>query len=163
MTNWTTLYNQWQLPLQRMAHRYVHNHQLAEDIVHDVFLCLLEKNMAPTFMHHAEAYLRRAVYHRCMSHFRKKALQQSIDEWATFESGVNTTEQQILYRELKTLHHQLMQALPRSEKEVYLLRSIEGFSRDEMAIALGRSAKTIKKQLQVSNKKMRQAVLALSA
>lgn len=136
--------------MQQLAERYLQNNLFAEDIVQDIFLRLLEKNMSPTFMDYAEAYLRTAVYHRCISLLRKKKIAASIDEWAA-----NTTEELIHYRELKVLHFQAIQTLPLREKEVYILSHIGGYKREQLALFIGTSPKTIKKQLQLSNKKVR--------
>lgn len=151
MTNWTDIYNRWHLPMQRIATSYLQDAFFAQDIVHDIFLRLLEKQLSPKFMEHAEAYLRTAVYHRCISLLRKKKETISID---TFIS--NTTEETIYFRELTILHNQAIQSLPLREKEVYILSHIAGYKKEELALLFGSSAKTVKKQLQVSRKRVRE-------
>lgn len=158
MTNWTEIYDRWQKPMHQLALRYLQNNLFAEDIVQDIFLRLLEKNISPQFMDHAEAYLRTAVYHRCMTLLRRNKMMVSIDEWAA-----NTTEQMVHYRELRTLHFQAIQSLPRKQKEIYILKYIGGYKKEEMASLLGTSPKTIKKQLQTSNQKVRTALMELRA
>lgn len=162
MTNWTTIYDRWHQPMQRMAANYLQNSFYAEDIVQDVFLALLKKNISPLFMEHAEAYLRTAVYHRCISHLRKKKIILGIDKWAAGQLHDNTTEHSILYRELQQQHFTAIHQLPTREKEIYLLSHFGGYKKEELALLFGNSAKTVKKQLQVSKKKVRR-VLALRA
>lgn len=158
MTNWTEIYNRWHLPMQRIATNYLQDAFFAEDIVHDIFLRLLEKKISPQFMDHAEAYLRTAVYHRCISLLRKKKQVSSID---TFIS--NTTEETVHFRELTALHNHAIQNLPLREKEVYILSYIGGYKKEELAVLFGSSAKTVKKQLQVSRKKVRDQLVLLVA
>lgn len=159
MTNWTDIYNRWRIPMQRIAFCYVKNVFTAEDIVQDIFLHLLEKHISPQFLDHAEVYLRAAVYKRCISHFRKKKTMLRVDESVVEQMGVNITEQIILYRELQQQHFTAIHQLPTREKEIYLLSYIGGYKKEEIALLFGSSAKTIKKQLQVSRRKLREALV----
>ena len=158
MTTWTTIYNRWHIPMQQLAERYLQNNFFAEDIVHDIFLRLLENQLSPKFMEHAEAYLRTSVYHRCITLLHKKKQLSSIDEMSA-----NTTEEIIYYRELKTLHFQAIQSLPIRQKEIYILKHIGGYKKEELATLFGTSPKTIKKQLQTSNEKVRSVIAELRA
>nr|WP_294994222.1 sigma-70 family RNA polymerase sigma factor [uncultured Sediminibacterium sp.] len=157
MTNWTNIYNLHYASMYKLACHYLKDNQLAEDIVQDVFLTLLRKNISPSFMDHASAYLKTAVYHKCMSYFRKQKHRLSIDEWyANNYLDRNNTEEQLHFRELTILHNQAIQSLPLREKEVYILSHIAGYKKEELALLLGTSAKTVKKQLQVSRKRVRE-------
>ena len=158
MTTWKTIYERWYDPMHKLALRYLQNNLFAEDIVQDIFLRLLEKKLSPQFMEYAEAYLRTAVYHRCISLLRKKKQLPCIDEWAS-----NTTEETIFFRELTLLHSQAIQSLPLREKEVYILSHIGGYKKETLATLFGSSAKTVKKQLQVSRKKVREQLVLLVA
>lgn len=158
MTNWTEIFNRWKQPLQRLAYRYLHDHQLAEDIVQDIFLCLLEQKLLPQFMQDADTYLRASVFKRCMSCIRKKKTQISIDNWIQDQLTTNTTEEQLRYRELTQQYLKAIHQLPQREKEIYLLAHFGGYRKEKLSRHLNKSAKTIKKQLQVSNKKIRTAL-----
>lgn len=163
MTNWTDLYTTWQLPLQKLAFRYVKDVQLAEDIVQDIFQHMLEKKTAPTFMDHAEAYLKTAVYHKCISYLRKKTMQRSMEEWIYTSAPSNFTEQQVLYRELHNLHFKALNALPVKQKQVYLLSHLEGYDRNELSFLLGSSSNTVKNQLQLSRQSVRAVLTSMRA
>jgi RNA polymerase sigma-70 factor (ECF subfamily) len=161
-TNWTNIYRQWYRLMHRIAMSYIKDRFHAEDIVHDIFLKLLEKKLDPTFIDHAEVYLRAAVYHSCMSYIRRKKLTPVMESIPDSESN-HCTEQQFLFRELQKHHREAILQLPRREKEVYILCQFGGYPKQALAKALGSSVRTIKNQHQLSSKKIREALKALRA
>ncbi|MFN3665340.1 MAG: RNA polymerase sigma factor [Sediminibacterium sp.] len=156
MTNWSDIYILYHEKLIRHAIGYIKDKQSAEDVVQDIFLRLLQKNLSPLFMDHAEKYLKTAVYRECMSYFRRKVLQQSKNEWHdTYAVSANYTEEHFNYRELHALHIKAIKALPQKEKEVYILRNIQGLTKREAASILGKSSLTVKDQYEHSCQKVR--------
>lgn len=134
----------------------LHDNQLAEDVVQDLFLTLLEKNILPIFMADSKKYLLKSVRNRCISQLRKKVCSLSIDEWHDSNAvSANYTEEHFNYRELHALHIKAIKALPQKEKEVYILRNIQGLTKRETASILGKSSLTVKDQYEHSCQKVR--------
>ncbi|WP_438944833.1 RNA polymerase sigma factor [Sediminibacterium sp.] len=160
MPSWSSIYNKYHTGLLRQALRYLHDRPLVEDMVHDIFLSLLEKNTAPIFMEKTEAYLSTAVYRKCISHYRSKKKVMAIDEWDKhYYPATNHTEEQVLYRELKRQYRKAINALSPKEKQVYMLTHHGGYKTNALASLLDKSVLTIKKQSRLSAKKVRTALL----
>ncbi|MFN3666645.1 MAG: sigma factor-like helix-turn-helix DNA-binding protein [Sediminibacterium sp.] len=56
-----------------------------------------------------------------------------------------------------------MKALPQKQKEVYILRNIQGLTKREAASILGKSSLTIKDQYEQASQKVRTTVKKLRA
>lgn len=159
MTNWTIFYQNWHRPMLRYAQQLLKDSHRAEDLVHDLFLHLLEKGITPAFIHNAEAYLKRAVYLRCIRTLTaKKTTALTVDTLSTHE-----TENRVYFRELENLHLKAVKSLPEQQKNVYILHYFAGYNKSEMALMLHASPKTIKKQLQTSRQKVRISMMQLRA
>ena len=61
--------------MYRLAVALLHDDDLARDIVHDVFLMLLDRDFQ---IHATEGYLLKAVRNRCLNHIRNCAIHQRI-------------------------------------------------------------------------------------
>lgn len=66
-----------------------------------------------------------------------------------------STQQQIYGEELHKILLQCVEGLPIKQREVYRLNKLMGYSYEEIAVATGRSKKTVKNQLISASKKIR--------
>lgn len=165
MTSWANIYLRFHFPMQSFAQNLLKDKADAQDIVHDIFLHLLETKISPFFIENVEAYLRVAVYNRCISYNRNRKSKTSyfISKCAEKQGAPCTTEEDVLFRELLWQHSKTIHQLPSCEKEIYIINHFFGCKKMSMSILLGKSPKTIKKQLQVSKRKVRTALIALRA
>lgn len=141
--------------------KLTNSHQLAEEILQDVFLKIWLKRSELLAVVNFEAYLhtiaRRAAYRGIKLLARQKEfLVPDADEPAFHFTG-----EQIL--ELKQYNDVLRQAidrLPPKQKETHLLIKEFGLTRDEVAVRLGVSAETVKYNMSEATKKIRAYFLA---
>lgn len=136
-------------PLRRYAYRYLQSWEEAEDTVHDVFVRLwVRRNERPlASLDDPSSYLSIAVRNRCLSRLDYLAHEA---RWRADETGHHAAtpsepaspERVLARRELAATLQRALDRLTERQRETVLLRW-RGHSYEEIAAALGISAKTV--------------------
>jgi len=136
----------------RFAQKFV-SAFFAEDIVHDVFLKLWDKQIFLLPLNEVKSILYVAVKNACIDHLRKinleqevtdkRALQLKLEELDFFEASDE------LFMRKDMLNHLLKKVdeLPEKAQEIFRLSYLEGMKATEIAERLNISVRTVENQL----------------
>ncbi|WP_343308230.1 RNA polymerase sigma-70 factor [Chitinophaga niabensis] len=137
--------------LVRFSMEYVHSHQVAEEIVSDLFLKLWTGRQSFREVVHIEKYLFTAIRNQSLNHMRKYSAYRVI---STEDSG---EEQSIIHsfdpshatewKELLTRLDEAIEMLPPGRRQIFRLIKEEGFKPREVAEILNLSHRTVETQL----------------
>jgi RNA polymerase sigma-70 factor (ECF subfamily) len=131
--------------LHTYARALVKDHDVAEEIVQNLFCRLWEKNRALEVEGVLSSYLYRAVYNDCLNYFRHMKVRQSYQDTLREEPTTVSNEW-----EAKELHHQLLKALnelPERCRAVFQLSRFEALKYAEIAERLHIPAKTVENEM----------------
>ena len=146
------VYERYGRALIRKAERILRNQEDARDVVHTLFVDMLQKNETSADL----AYLYRAVTHRCLSLLRdekNRARLLSLNQNALAPLRTRCDEAAIDM----DLLLKLVQRLDDDTAQVLTYRFFDDMTQDEIAELVGVSRKTIGKRLH----SIREAVMAL--
>lgn len=142
------LFRNWYQALTHYAFTFVSDRDIAEDLVQDVFVGLWSSRDRLSIVKEPKNYLFTSVRNACVAYLKKVEKDQKILE----ELNVQMTSPALIQDELikiqlkrrlkKAIYH-----LPSKTKEVFILHKKEGLSFEEIAAYLGKSVKTVEKQV----------------
>ncbi|WPU92709.1 RNA polymerase sigma-70 factor [Mucilaginibacter sabulilitoris] len=153
----TALFDRYWVRLYKAAHRYLKDHEAAEEVVHDVFLNIwnrrhqLEIESFPNFLLTATRY---QVYNRMRSAKSPIVLTASdveLNELLDHNIGEDHIKDQELQQELD----QYLDQLPKRCQEIFYMSRINHLSNQEIAGKLGISKRTVENQITVALKHLR--------
>ncbi len=142
--------------LHRYAFTFVQDTALAEEMVHQVFLKLLERQ-APIIIHTSvKSYLYRSVYHECLNHLKQQKTRQVVQlDNLTDATHTETPVAKLQYNELETQVHAAISDLPEQCRTIFQLSRFEELKYHQIATQLGLSVKTVETQMSRALKKLR--------
>ena len=142
------MYRAYRIRLCLFAYRMVHSLDDAEDIVHNVFLNIFEKEGSFNNIVDLKPYLYRSVHNACINHLKKS---QKIPQTSTQEP-VNLDEEDYLVKRIEdeVLWElaQAVESLPSKCREVFKLGYMKHMSNEQIAAELNISINTVKSQKQ---------------
>lgn len=144
------LYETYWKKLYHLGFKYLNDVYKAEGVVQEVFTSLWQrKDKIELEVATVENYLVRAVRFRIARIYNEEARKsKKIEELGLRQTGVqNHTEQQVLYRFLRSEVDKLVSHLPDRCKAVYELSRDKGLNNKEIALNLLISEKTVENQL----------------
>jgi RNA polymerase sigma factor (sigma-70 family) len=124
----------------------------AEEVAQDVFLKLVRECKGPQQVRSWEAWLTRVTVNACHDRRRSawwkwwRAERTEFQEEAV-PSPTLTPEEQVLNREEREHIWQGFRALSARQREVFILRRVEGWSTQEVATILGLTTGSVKRHL----------------
>lgn len=136
------------------AAKLVHDTDVAEEIVQDLFVQLLEKNSLDT-VDFVDRFLIRSVKFKCIDFLRKRSNSPVVNLDKATENNQIALESE---QEVEALFHYLVAKLPPKTQEVFLLVRESGLSYQEAAVKLNISVKTVEAQMSRALDKMRTAL-----
>jgi RNA polymerase sigma-70 factor (ECF subfamily) len=140
-------------PLCNFAVKIVNDFDIAEEIVQDLFVQLLE-NKSLDKVEFIDRFLIRSVKFKCIDFLRKKQTSNHVAFEQLTESDL-VSENIESEEELHALFDYLIANLPPKTKEVFLLVRQSGLSYKEVAAKLKISDKTVENQMSRALKKIR--------
>lgn len=123
------------------AGRYLHDEEMARDVVHDVFCGLWENLSELTEVSNMKNYLYTSVRNRCLDLLRRENIHHRYTEWKLKEEE-EFFETETLREDVYRLLDQAIQLLPDRSREILLLK-LQGLKNQEIAEKLGVSVNTI--------------------
>lgn len=143
--------------LHHYAFTMVNNSALADEIVQDVFLKILEKREKVTIHTSLKAYLYRSVYNECMNYFKHHKVKQKYQTHTIHEMDKHTEHpfDKLQYREFEQRLQKSINDLPEQCRTVFQLSRFEELKYAEIATQLGISIKTVDNQMGKALKRLR--------
>ena len=151
------LFREYFRPLTVFAKQYVKVQEVAEDIVHDLFLYLYEKEEFKLHDNRNGRFLYRMVRYRCLNHLEF----QNIRNRKNPEIQVNPVSnphdplEMVQRIELEHKYLQSLEALSPKCREVFEMSRIEGWKNQEIADELKLSKRTVETHISNAIKLLR--------
>ena len=136
----------------------------ARDVLHDLFVKIWEDRHSLVISGSLQSYLFAAIRYRIIDKIRRNVTRQNYD--AQLQSLVDQyapgIEQQLEAKELQQLVDKSLDSLPVKTREIYLLSRNEHLSVAEIAQKLNIAEQTVKNQLTIALKHLRQSITIIS-
>lgn len=143
--------------LHHYAYTLLFDSDAADEMVHEVFLKMLEKPEGVTIHTSVKAYLYRSVYNECMNYLKRHKVKQKYQAHtaslpdARQEDPYDATR----YKELEQRLREAINRLPEQCRIIFQLSRFDELRYAEIAERLGISAKTVENQIGRALKKLR--------
>lgn len=153
-----TLYKKYYQQLFAVAYRYVAQTQIAEEIVHDVFITIWNKANQLNIQYSMKSYLFKSVVNSSLNFLKKeknehakKEAYMAVQDETTINDGVLEADEVLL----KNLEHALGM-LPDKCRQVMYLSRFGKLKQQEIASQMDISVKTVKNHLTYGFQKLRE-------
>lgn len=143
------LYNRYHCRVYHLAMKFLPCNEDAEEIVQIVFVALWENRSKIDAQQSFESYVFSIARHNIYKALRKAVYRQGYIEYFRQNHSDTSfvTEDLILFNELDTVVHELVEKLPPKRREIIRLHREEGLSYNEIATRLSITNSTINTQL----------------
>ena len=148
-------------PLLRFAYTFCHSHEMAEEIVSDVFISIWQRRNSLEEIANLKVYLYISTKNAALKYLLRQQKQVAIaidDLHVELESQYNNPEELMMTAEMVARVEQAISHLPPRCKLVFKLIKEDGLRYKEVAEILGISVKTIDNQLAIALQKIGKAV-----
>lgn len=131
--------------LFRVAYSLLRSHAEAEDVVQDTFLRLLQKPTTLSGVHNHRLWLVRIAWNLSLDRIRRRKTRSADSIFVDSLTAPGTPADQAL-DESRHIHAALreIEHLPRAERHVLLLTSLEDLDSPEIAAIIGRSEAAVR-------------------
>ncbi|SEB09644.1 RNA polymerase sigma-70 factor, ECF subfamily [Pedobacter hartonius] len=151
------VYTEHYVSLFKYAYTMVNDEVLAEEMVHQVFLRILEKNGSVTISTSLRSYLYRSVHNECLNHIKHEKVKDA--HIAGTNAGLNyhteTPSGTMQYKELKFQLQAAINELPEQCRTIFQMSRFDELKYAEIALELGISIKTVENQIGKALKRLR--------
>jgi RNA polymerase sigma-70 factor (ECF subfamily) len=151
------VYTTHYVPLYHYAYTMLNDAELAEEMVQQVFLKLLEKKAAVTIQVSIKAYLYKAVHNECLNHFKHEKVKLAHVAMASrqLQYHTDTPSGKMQYKELELRLQEAINSLPEQCRTIFQLSRFEELKYADIALQLGLSLKTVENQMGKALKRLR--------
>jgi RNA polymerase sigma-70 factor (family 1) len=154
------IYNQYRSKIYLYACHLCKSTDLAEEIVQEVFIRIWQKREQINTGLNFGAYIKKITLNHVLNHLKKvareKALQEELFTYITIIK--NSTEDNLLEKELLKTYHEAIEQLPTQKKLIYQMSRDQDMSHDEIAQELAISKNTVKNHMVEATKFIRNYV-----
>jgi RNA polymerase sigma-70 factor (ECF subfamily) len=173
-TAFAALVRRHQTPIFNFVLRQVRSHHVAEDVVQDVFVRLVQK--AATFKHEARftTWIYSIARNLCIDHLRKTALRRhpsldhpsaggsgegmALGERVADESPSVAADRSLTSGDIGERIVTAVEALPQDQREVFLLRQLAHIPFKEIAEMTGVPENTVKSRMRYALERLQEAL-----
>ena len=148
------LYLQHYPALSRYAHTIVKDNVIAEDMVDNVFLKLMENADNLIRSTNLKAYLYRSIYNECMNYIKHQHIETSFQK-ETIGEQLEEPAGNLRHQELKHAVAEALKLLPEQCRTVFQLSRYDELKYKEIALTLNISVNTVEKHMVKALKKLR--------
>ncbi|QDH79910.1 RNA polymerase sigma-70 factor [Echinicola soli] len=166
----SVLFEEYSPQVYYIGLKYLKSQDLANDVVQDTFLKLWNyrsyidssQPIKPLIVTFAKRIILNLIRDE------KRKIFKHLEIYAASSTYSNKTEEQVIFNETHQVYQEAVKALPERRREVFLLKSAQGKSNEEVAEALDLSVNTVKSQYTKALRAIREfisnyyAVLALA-
>lgn len=154
------IYNQYRSKMYAYAYNLCKSGETAEEIVQEVFIRVWQKKEQINAELNFNGYLKKITLNHVLNHLKKVAREKSLQEeiFSYIEAIRNTTEDNILEKELLKTYDEAIALLPPQKKIIYQLSRTEEMTHDQIAEKLNISKNTVKNHMVEATKFIRSYV-----
>jgi RNA polymerase sigma-70 factor (ECF subfamily) len=141
------MYSMLYQPIYRYVYWRVRNHEIAEDLTHDVFLKIYASKPMFESPEHERRVLFVSARNRLIDHFRKRTdevLDERVAENIPDLEESSSTDRQAITREEREVVLRLLARLPEESYSVVVWKFIERKETSEIATLLGKSEDAVR-------------------
>lgn len=155
------LFDSYQNDLYKFSLSMVYSKSNAEEIVQDVFLNLWLKRETINPELSLKSFLFTITRNKTISFLKKAANNKKLKEEIFYKSqkSVNPTERHMREEELKTIKKEALDVLPPRRRLIFEMSRNDGKSYEEIAGELGISPNTVRNQMSIALKTLREFLL----
>lgn len=154
------IYNQYRSKMYMYAYNLCKSPETAEEIVQEVFIRLWQKKEQINTDLNFNAYLKKITLNHVLNHLKKVAREKSLQDeiFHYIETIRNTTEDNLLEKELLKTYDEAIANLPPQKKIIFQMSRNEEMSHDQIAEKLNISKNTVKNHMVEATKFIRSYV-----
>lgn len=150
------LYKKYYRQLFAVAYRYVRQQQIAEEIVHDVFITVWNKAEQLNIQYSVKSYLFKAIVNSSLNYIKKEKMdtekrQVYLSAHLPDDDNVVSDPEETLLNDLE----EALELLPAKCREVMYLSRFGKLKQSEIAVQMDISVKTVKNHLTYGFQKLR--------
>jgi RNA polymerase sigma-70 factor (ECF subfamily) len=151
------IYLEHYVVLHHYAFTMLDDTALADEMIQDVFLKILERQEPIAIHTSLKAYLYRSVYNECMNYFKHHKVQQKYQSHTYYEMDKHTESplNQLQFREFEQQLKRAINDLPEQCRTIFQLSRFEELKYAQIALQLGISIKTVDNQMGKALKRLR--------
>ncbi|HEY4786982.1 MAG TPA: RNA polymerase sigma-70 factor [Bacteroidales bacterium] len=143
------IYSFYKERLTAFSIKFIKCPDLANDIVQDVFITLLETNYKFTNQAALQSFLFKVTKNKIIDHFRKAASDEKLKEkiWDYIEKEQLSSENSLIDSEYQHYLQLAVERLPAQKRLIYQLSKVENYTYAEIAERLGLSKNTVRNHM----------------
>jgi RNA polymerase sigma-70 factor, Bacteroides expansion family 1 len=151
------LFSIYRVKLFNFSYKYLRSREDAEEVVQDTFVKIWENRAALNEELSFNSYLFTIAKNLIINKVRKKVAEPRIfDTVAEHSAQDESTENEIIYRDINTIAERAIQNLPAQRRLVYNLSRKDGLTYEEIGNQLGISSRTVEAHLRKALKSIRE-------
>jgi RNA polymerase sigma-70 factor (family 1) len=152
----TVVYRKYWSPLYQVACRRLHQPEIAEELVQELFVKLWKKREDLQIIH-LEHYLNRSIKFAIIDYIRSQAVKSKFEEYyCAFTSLEDAqTENQVAYHDLSAFVEKILDSMPPKTRAAFQLSRLEGWPVSKIAAHLRLTDKAVEYHLSKSLKALR--------
>jgi len=139
------------------ANKFIHNLDVSEEIVQELFYTLWAKRDKLNINISLKSYLYRAVYNGCLQYLNHRTIEIKYENYSKKQYKVNNKDasEGIRLQELNEIISKTLNSLPERCRNIFHLNRFEGLKYREIAEKLSLSVKTIEADMSKALKLLR--------
>ncbi|SHL68419.1 RNA polymerase sigma-70 factor, ECF subfamily [Chitinophaga jiangningensis] len=146
----TVLYNRYWNKVYTYLLRMTKSHEIAEELLYDIFTKLWTGRELITEIQHMDAFLSKVAYNKAISFFRYTASQRKMQQLVAQQmehARVDDAADKLLDNEARELLQEAIRQLSPQRKLVFTLSREQGLTHEQIARQLNLSTQTVKKTM----------------
>ncbi|GEP89757.1 RNA polymerase sigma-70 factor, ECF subfamily [Chitinophaga terrae (ex Kim and Jung 2007)] len=146
----TALYNRYWNKVYTYLRRMTKSHEIAEELLYDIFTKLWTGRELITEIQHMDAFLSKVAYNKAISFFRYTATQRKMQQLVAGQMApaqVDDAANRLLDSEARELLQEAIWHLSPQRRLVFTLSRDQGLTHEQIARQLNLSTQTVKKTM----------------
>ncbi len=149
-------------PLCYFALKYVSSHEIAEEIVQDLFYTLWEKHEEISINTSLKSYMYAATHNRCIKYLDHRRIEMKYEKYVRENTG--TYAEQLTdvnnLKEIQQIIDKTLSSLPEKCSRIFRMNRFEGLRYNDIAQKLSISVKTVEANMGKALKLLRKNLKA---
>ncbi|WP_235114272.1 RNA polymerase sigma-70 factor [Cyclobacterium qasimii] len=160
MAAFDELYFRYAKKLMAFSLTFLADQQLAEEAVQEVFVRVWERRKKLDETKSFKSYLFQAVKFYMYNYIRDRKKDCSLDDLSVdCLVASNNQEDDLTYSEMEGMVMELIEKLPKVQKEVFKLNKLKGMNSDQIAHQMNLSKRTIEHHIYLASKSLKKNLL----